>query len=74
MPEASVEERKQAMADESGINDDALLDRLILLNVEADTVAAVSLVPLIEVYAAVRPSSNGQFKFSRPRDGLFRSA
>jgi hypothetical protein len=47
--EASVVDRKQAMTQESGISDNALLDQLIMLGVEVDTLAAVSLVPLIVV-------------------------
>ena len=46
---ASLEERKQAMAEESGITDHVLLDQLISLDLDADTVAAISLVPIIEV-------------------------
>jgi hypothetical protein len=37
------------LAEISGIRDEALLDKLVALNIEIDTWAAVSLVPLVEV-------------------------
>jgi tellurite resistance protein len=42
-------ERKQALSAASGITDDAALDRLAALNIGSDTLAALSLVPLVTV-------------------------
>jgi hypothetical protein len=39
----------EGLAEISGIRDEALLDKLVELNIEIDTWAAVSLVPLVEV-------------------------
>ena len=41
--------RKEALAAASGISDDAVLEELIALDIAADTVAALALVPLVEV-------------------------
>jgi hypothetical protein len=41
--------QKQALSDASGITDDAVLDRLVELDLHADTLAALSLVPLVAV-------------------------
>lgn len=41
--------RKEALAAASGISDDAVLEQLIALDIAADTVAALALVPLVEV-------------------------
>jgi hypothetical protein len=41
--------KKDALAAASGIADDALLDRLVALDVDASTVAALSLAPLVLV-------------------------
>lgn len=46
---AASEKRKEALATASGITDDDLLDQLIELDVSAETVAALFLVPLIAV-------------------------
>jgi hypothetical protein len=46
---AASEERKEALADASGITEDHLLDHLIDLDVSPETVAALGLVPLIAV-------------------------
>ncbi len=40
---------KQELAEASGMKDDAVLDRLLELGLSAQTLAALSLVPLIEV-------------------------
>ncbi len=40
---------KEALGEVSGISNDAILERLLELNVHAETVAAVALVPLIQV-------------------------
>ena len=40
---------KEALSSASGIADDALLEQLVALNIRSDTLAALSLVPLIEV-------------------------
>ncbi len=47
--EAASKERKKALADASGIADDALLDQLDELDLHGETLAALSLVPLIAV-------------------------
>ena len=47
--EATAKERKKALADVSGIADDDLLDQLVQLDISGETVAALSLVPLITV-------------------------
>jgi hypothetical protein len=44
-----MEETKQALAEVSGIRDDAVLRKLVELNVRPETVASLTLVPLIEV-------------------------
>jgi hypothetical protein len=41
--------KKEALAAASGIDDDTVLDELISLDIAADTVAALALVPLVEV-------------------------
>ena len=41
--------RKEALAAASGISDDAVLEELIALDIAADTVAALALVPLVEI-------------------------
>ena len=45
----SDDSRRDALAESSGITDEAMLDRFMELNLSADTVAAISLVPLIQV-------------------------
>jgi hypothetical protein len=42
-------QNKEALAAASGITDDAVLDRLLDLNIGSDTLAALSLVPLVAV-------------------------
>jgi len=42
-------ERKEQLADASGIHDDAVLERLAALKIGPETLAAVALVPLVEV-------------------------
>ncbi|MEM7244139.1 MAG: hypothetical protein AAF533_02280 [Acidobacteriota bacterium] len=44
-----AKQAREALAEASGIEDAAVLDRLESLGVAADTVAAMSLVPLVEV-------------------------
>jgi len=41
--------RTQALAEASGIQDAAILDRLVDLGIEADTLLALGLIPLVEV-------------------------
>jgi hypothetical protein len=41
--------QKETLAAASGINDDAVLEELIALDIAADTVVALALVPLVEV-------------------------
>jgi uncharacterized membrane protein YebE (DUF533 family) len=40
---------KEELAEISGIRDEAVLDKLVEMNIEIDTWAAISLVPLVEV-------------------------
>ncbi len=47
--EVASKERKKALADASGITDEDLLDQLHELDVAGETLAALSLVPLIAV-------------------------
>ena len=47
--ETAAKERKKALADASGITDDGLLDQLAELDLSVETMAALSLVPLIAV-------------------------
>lgn len=41
--------RKEALSAASGISDDAVLEQLVALDIRSDTLAALSLVPLVEV-------------------------
>lgn len=41
--------KKQALSAAAGITDDAVLEELIALDISSDTLAALSLVPLVEV-------------------------
>jgi len=50
----ALRERKQALAEASGIADEDLLDQLQQLDVGAETLAALSLVPLVAVAWADR--------------------
>lgn len=52
--EAEEKERKEALAEASGIRDEEVLDRLAALGVDAGAVAALGLVPLVEVAWADR--------------------
>lgn len=47
--EAAAKERRQALAEASGIHDPAVLDRLAALDLDGGTLAALGLVPLVEV-------------------------
>jgi tellurite resistance protein len=44
-----MKETKQALAAVSGINDDLVLEKLIALDLRPETLASISLVPLIEI-------------------------
>lgn len=44
-----MEESKEALAEASGITDDAVLQSLLDLQIDVQTIAALALVPLIEV-------------------------
>ncbi len=44
-----MEESKEALAEASGISDDAILQSLLDLHIDVQTLAALALVPLIEV-------------------------
>lgn len=52
--EAEEKERKEALAEASGIRDVEVLDRLAALGLDAGSVAALGLVPLVEVAWADR--------------------
>lgn len=41
--------KKEALSAASGITDDVVLEQLVVLNIGSDTLAALSLVPLVEV-------------------------
>lgn len=45
----AVENRRAVLSAASGISDDKVLDQLIALNISSDTLAALSLLPLVEV-------------------------
>ncbi len=62
------EARKKALGEASGIHDDDLLSRLIAIGIEAETVAALSLVPLVQVAWA-----DGKMD-ERERDAILRGA
>ena len=47
--EKTMKAAKEGLAEISGIQDDAVLERLVTLNIGLDTWAAISLVPLVEV-------------------------
>lgn len=47
--EVESKEKRKALAKTLGISDDALLDRLQELNVSTETLAAISLIPLVAV-------------------------
>jgi len=44
-----VRNKKEALSAASGITDDAVLEQLVELDIHSDTLAALSLVPLVEV-------------------------
>lgn len=52
--EAEETAKKEALAEASGIRDEEVLDRLAALGLDAGTVAALGLVPLVEVAWADR--------------------
>lgn len=45
----AAKDKKDALSEASGITDDAVLEQLAALNIHSDTLAALSLVPLVEV-------------------------
>jgi hypothetical protein len=45
----AMQETKEALAEVSGIKDEAILEKLVRLNVSPETLAALAVVPLIEV-------------------------
>jgi hypothetical protein len=47
--QAEAQSAREALAQASGITNPAVLDRLMELNIRAETVAALALVPLVEV-------------------------
>ncbi len=47
--EAAAKARRESLAEASGIRDEAVLDHLTGLGLDGETVAALSLVPLVEV-------------------------
>lgn len=62
------ENRESALGEASGISDRDLLTRLVGLGIEAETVAALSLIPLVEVAWA-----DGKME-DRERDAILRGA
>ena len=46
---ASVQQKKAALAAASGISDDNALEKLVALDIDSDTLAALSLVPILKV-------------------------
>ena len=45
----SAQARRAALAETSGIRDEAVLDKLVAMNINSETLAAMSLVPLVAV-------------------------
>jgi hypothetical protein len=66
--EAEARARREALAEASGIHDEAVLDRLAALDLDGETVAALSLVPLVEVAWADRALHE------KERDAVLRAA
>ncbi len=66
--EAEEKARKDALAEASGIRDEEVLDRLVALGVDSGTVAALGLVPLVEVAWADREIQEAE------RDAVMRAA
>lgn len=62
------EEAREALADASGISDVDLLERLAALGIRAETLAALTLIPLVEVAWA-----DGKME-ARERDAILRGA
>ncbi len=57
--QALTQEREEALAKASGITDTKVLESLVSLNISPETLAALSLVPLVEVaYASGRVEPN----------------
>ena len=57
-----AENRKAALSAASGISDDTVLDQLIALGISSDTLAALALVPLVEVAWADGDMDEGEGK------------
>jgi len=66
--EVAAEERKQSLTSSSGITDEAVLDEMIALNISNQTLAALSLAPLICVAWA-----DGQIQDAE-REAMLKSA
>ncbi len=66
--EVAAEERKQALTDASGVTDETVLDEMIALNISNQTLAALSLAPLVCVAWA-----DGEIQ-SAERDAMLKSA
>jgi hypothetical protein len=66
--EAAEKERKEGLAEASGIRNAEVLDRLAALGLDAGTVAALGLVPLVEVAWADRELHD------REREAVLRAA
>ncbi|MCH7882612.1 MAG: hypothetical protein IIB69_13795 [Proteobacteria bacterium] len=45
----AAKNKKEALSAASGVTDDAVLEQLVALDIRSDTLAALSLVPLVEV-------------------------
>ena len=66
--QAADRERREALAEASGVQDPAVLDRLVALGIEPETVTALGLVPLVQVAWADRTLHD------REREAVLRAA
>ncbi len=56
----ATKNKKEALSAASGINDDTALEALVALDIRSDTLAALSLVPLVEVAWADGTMDDGE--------------
>lgn len=66
--QAAERERREALAEASGVRDPAVLDRLVALGIEPEAVTALGLVPLVQVAWADRTLHD------REREAVLRAA
>lgn len=66
--QAAERDRREALAEASGVRDPAVLDRLVALGIEPEAVTALSLVPLVQVAWADRTLHD------REREAVLRGA